>query len=162
MMSRRIVVNAATHAQLLAKQFMTAEMKRAQHFDAVNTAGVLTCCSAILMLPSLIVEGPAAWATLRSADDGGAQLGYDLFLCGCLYYAYNECGFRVLEALGSVSQAVANSAKRVVALVFAVHFLGESTTTRSLVGAAVAIAGVMCYSLAKLLADQRVIMSLHE
>ena len=52
-----------------------------------------------------------------------------LLLCGLYYYAYNECGFRVLDSLDAVSQAVANSAKRVVILFFAVYFLGESAST---------------------------------
>ena len=52
-----------------------------------------------------------------------------------------------------MSQAVANSAKRVVILFFAVYFLGESASAQKLVGAGVAIGGVTCYSLAKLYAD---------
>ena len=41
-------------------------------------------------------------------------------MCGGLYYAYNEMGFRVLDLLSPVSQAIANSAKRVVILAAAV------------------------------------------
>ena len=80
-------------------------------------------------------------------------MGGRLLLCGLWYFAYNECGFRVLDAFGPVSQAVANSAKRVVILFFAVYFLGESASAQKLVGAGVAIGGVTCYSLAKLYAD---------
>ena len=33
---------------------------------------LLTCCSAsLLLVPSLAAEGPAAWAALRAAPDGG-------------------------------------------------------------------------------------------
>ena len=92
-------------------------------------------------------------------------------MCGGLYYAYNEMGFRVLDLLSPVSQAIANSAKRVVILAAAVvgtqqlpppclrpHpdslgliqvFLGEPVSRRKLVGSAVAIAGVTLYSMAK-------------
>ena len=140
-------------AKVLAKQAMSEVMK-ARGFDAVNTYSLLTCCSAVLLLiPSMAAEGPQAWATLRAAEDGGRSLALRLLLCGFYYYAYNEFGFRVLDALGAVSQAVANSAKRVVILFFAVYFLGEAASTRKLVGAAIAILGVMSYSLAKLYAD---------
>mmetsp|Transcript_63499 Transcript_63499/g.141612 ORF Transcript_63499/g.141612 Transcript_63499/m.141612 type:complete len:110 (-) Transcript_63499:761-1090(-) len=75
-----------------------------RNLDAVNTYGVLTCCSAVLLLPPvMLIEGGAAWATVVAAEDIGMQLMRDMLLCGFLYYAYNECGFRVLDALGSVS-----------------------------------------------------------
>ena len=75
-----------------------------------------------------------------------------LLTCGGFYYAYNEMGFRVLDLLGPVSQAVANSAKRVVILFAAVIFLGEKVSYRKFVGSAVAIGGVTLYSLAKAVA----------
>ena len=143
-------------AKLLAKGIMSKKMKAERGLDAVNTYSLLTCCSAALLAaPSLLAEGPAAWAAVRGAADGGRELATRLLLCGLYYYAYNVCGFRVLDALSSVSQAVANSAKRVVILFFAVRFLGEAATSQKLVGAAVAIAGVTSYSLAKLFADNR-------
>ncbi|EOD06579.1 hypothetical protein EMIHUDRAFT_453445 [Emiliania huxleyi CCMP1516] len=129
-------------AKLLVKRLMTADMKRRHGLDAANTYSVLTCCSAALLLaPSLL-------------------------LCGLYYFAYNECGFRVLDKLSPVSQAaVANAAKRLVILFFAVVFLGEEAresprfaessgaSGRKLVGAGVAIAGVTSYSFARLRAD---------
>ena len=143
-------------AKLLAKRLMTKEMKATCGLDAVNTYSLLTCCSATLLLgPSAVVEGSQALASIRSSADGGVSMGRRLLVCGLYYYAYNECGFRVLDHLGAVSQAVANSAKRVVILFFAVYFLQEAATTQKLVGAAIAIAGVTSYSLAKLYADQQ-------
>ena len=69
-----------------------------------------------------------ALARVRPCD--GASVGGHCFVplsidrdgCGG---RYNEMGFRVLDLLGPVSQAVANSAKRVVILFAAVVFLGE-------------------------------------
>jgi hypothetical protein len=115
------------------------QVRALRNLDAVNTYGVLTCCSAVLLLPPvMLIEGGAAWATVVAAEDIGMQvracwqvfrkgrrslfvqqqqqripfldffllrwqLMRDMLLCGFLYYAYNECGFRVLDALGSVS-----------------------------------------------------------
>jgi len=142
-------------AKLLAKRMMTTQMKEECGLDAVNTYSVLNCCSAaLLLLPSFAFEGPQAWTALRSSDDGGRHMVSRLLLCGLYYFGYNEFGFRVLDALGPVSAAVAAAAKRVVVLFFAVYFLGESTSTRKLVGAAVAISGVSAYSFAKIYADR--------
>ena len=142
-------------AKLLAKRIMTTPMKEDCGLDAVNTYSVLNCCSAaLLLLPCFAVEGPQAWATLRSRDDGGRLMASRLVLCGLYYFGYNEFGFRVLDALGPVSAAVAASAKRVVVLFFAVYFLGESASIRKLIGAAVAISGVSAYSFAKIYADR--------
>jgi len=141
-------------AKLLVKRLMTADMKRRHGLDAANTYSVLTCCSAVLLLaPSYAAEGPAALAALAAAGEDGNVVARRLLLCGLYYFAYNECGFRVLDKLSPVSQAVANAAKRLVILVFAVVFLGEEASGRKLVGAGVAIAGVTSYSFARLRAD---------
>jgi solute carrier family 35 protein E1 len=81
--------------------------------------------------------------------DAPAAFVRRLFGCGVLYYGYNEMGFRVLDLLSPVSAAVANSLKRVAVLLAAVAFLGEVPSTRKVVGSAVAMGGVLLYSLAK-------------
>ena len=161
-------------AKLLVKRIMTKEMKQTHGLDAPNTYSVLTCCSAALLLvPSFAAEGPAALAAVGASEDGGSRMTGKLLLCGFFYFAYNECGFRVLDDLNpvrparqrargreleppptgrlraasaalarsapassaQVSQAVANSAKRVVILFFAVFFLGEEASSRKARGA---------------------------
>lgn len=145
-------------AKLLAKRMMTTEMKEQHGLDAVNMYSLLTCYStSLLLVPCFLAEGAEAWAALTASKDGGLRLATRLLLCGFYYFSYNECGFRVLDAFGPVSQAVANSAKRVVILFFAIYFLGESASTRKLVGAAIAIAGVTSYSLAKLYSDRKAV-----
>lgn len=88
-------------------------------------------------------------ATYSAMGAARGKFTTDMLVCGALYYAYNEMGFRVLDLLGPVSQAVANSAKRVVILFAAVLFLGERVTPRKLTGSVIAISGVTAYSLAK-------------
>lgn len=87
------------------------------------------------------------------ASDERASLLRQLALCGALYYAYNEMGFRVLDLQSPVSQAVTNSAKRVVVLFASVMFLGETVSRRKIIGSSIAMAGVLAYSLAKVSAD---------
>ncbi|KAJ8600275.1 hypothetical protein CTAYLR_000642 [Chrysophaeum taylorii] len=136
-------------AKLLAKQLMSKPMKKAHNLDAANNYGVLTCCSsALLFLPSMLGEGPGALKALSEMDDPSA-LGRHLFFCGLLYYGYNEMGFRCLDLLSPVSAAVANSLKRVVVLLAAVAFLGETVSSNKILGSSVAMFGVFLYSVAK-------------
>ena len=141
-------------AKLLAKNLMTKDLKRERGLDAANTYALLTCCSAsVLLLPAVATEGASAAATAAALDAAArVDLAKRLLTCGGFYYAYNEMGFRVLDLLGPVSQAVANSAKRVGILFAAVIFLGEKVSYRKFVGSAVAIGGVTLYSLAKAVA----------
>lgn len=136
-------------AKLLAKDLMTPELKKERKLDPGNNYAVLTCCSAaVLFLPSMIVEGAPALAAFQAMDAPTAFLG-ELLRCGMFYYAYNEMGFRVLDLLSPISQAVANSAKRVVILLAAVFFLRESVSQQKIIGSAIAIGGVTLYSIAK-------------
>lgn len=143
-------------AKLLAKELMSPQMKKERNLFAANNYALLTCCSAtVLAAPSLIAEGPQAFAALSAMGPAALPFIKELLVCGGFYYAYNEMGFRVLDLLGPVSQAVANSLKRVVILFAAVLFLGETVTERKLVGSCIAIAGVTLYSLAKAVAAKR-------
>lgn len=136
-------------AKLLAKQLMSKDMKRERNLDAANNYGVLTCCSsALLLLPSFLGEGAPALEAFASMEDP-LFLARQLILCGFLYYGYNEMGFRVLDIVSPVSAAVCNSLKRVVVLLAAVLFLGEDVTQRKIVGSAIAMFGVLLYSIAK-------------
>lgn len=136
-------------AKLFAKQLMSKDMKQQRNLHAANNYGVLTCCStAVLFLPSLIGEGRPAFEALCAMEDPLA-FSRHLLLCGFLYYGYNEMGFRCLDLLSPVSAAVANSLKRVVVLIAAVLFLGEHVTGQRILGASIAMGGVLLYSLAK-------------
>ena len=136
-------------AKLLAKSLMGKETKQKYNLTAPNNYAFLTICSTtLLLLPSALGEGGAALAAFQQMPD---QLAFarQLVACGFLYYGYNEMGFRVLDLLSPVSAAVANSLKRVAVLLAAVAFLGEVPSTRKVVGSAVAMGGVLLYSLAK-------------
>ena len=136
-------------AKLLAKSLMGGDTKKKHNLTAANNYAFLTICSTCLLLvPSAFGEGPAALAAFKELPDQAAFVR-QLLGCGFLYYGYNEMGFRVLDLLSPVSAAVANSLKRVAVLFAAVLFLGETVSTRKIVGSSIAMAGVLLYSLAK-------------
>jgi solute carrier family 35, member E1 len=75
-------------------------------------------------------------------------IAYQL-VCGLYYYFYNELAFVVLDMLDAVSQAVANTVKRVVVIIAGTIIFAKPMTTNGIVGSSVAIAGVLLYSLVK-------------
>ncbi|CAN0251573.1 unnamed protein product [Scytosiphon promiscuus] len=135
---------------ILSKQVMTPDFKQAKNMSASNTYGVLTIMSAVLLiLPMLLFEGVASPKNAFDSVRNKTALLKNLLGCGLSYYLYNEMGFRVLNRLDPVSAAVGNTIKRVVIMAAAVFFLGEAMNTNKLVGACVAVAGTLAYSLAK-------------
>jgi solute carrier family 35 protein E1 len=72
-----------------------------------------------------------------------------LIVCGLYYYLYNEMAFMVLDLLDPVGQAVGNTVKRVVIIIAGTIVFNKPLTTNGIIGSAVAIGGVLLYSLVK-------------
>merc|ERR1719152_1029787 len=62
------------------------------------------------------------------------------------FYLYNELATMTIKKTGAVTASVANTAKRVIVLVFMSAVTGKALTTEQKIGAAIAIAFVMLYS----------------
>ena len=62
------------------------------------------------------------------------------------FYLYNELATMTIKKTGAVTASVANTAKRVIVLVFMSAVTGKALTDEQKIGAAVAIAFVMLYS----------------
>ena len=126
-------------AKLFAKRIMTKEMKAAQPRRRQHLLGAHAARPPSSRAVAA-ADGAAAWASLAAADAGAAAAARAAALRALLLRVQRVRLLR-LDALGAVSQAVANSAKRVVVLF--VYFF-EAASTQKLVGAGVAILGVLC------------------
>ena len=73
-------------------------------------------------------------------------LQYNLLASGMTFYLYNELATMTIKKTGAVTASVANTAKRVIVLVFMSAVTGKALTTEQKIGAAIAIAFVMLYS----------------
>ena len=73
-------------------------------------------------------------------------LNYNLIASGMTFYLYNELATMTIKKTGAVTASVANTAKRVIVLVFMSAVTGKKLTFEQKVGAAIAIAFVMLYS----------------
>eukprot|EP00594_Rhizosolenia_setigera_P002001 CAMPEP_0178944990 /NCGR_PEP_ID=MMETSP0789-20121207/3477_1 /TAXON_ID=3005 /ORGANISM="Rhizosolenia setigera, Strain CCMP 1694" /LENGTH=340 /DNA_ID=CAMNT_0020624813 /DNA_START=115 /DNA_END=1137 /DNA_ORIENTATION=- len=74
-------------------------------------------------------------------------LQFNLVLSGLCFYLYNELATMTLKVTGPVTASVANTAKRVIVMVYMAAVTGKSLTDEQKIGAGVAISGVLLYSL---------------
>jgi len=74
-------------------------------------------------------------------------LQYNLILSGLSFYIYNELATMTIKSTGAVTASVANTAKRVIVMVYMAMVTGKALTEEQKIGAGVAIAGVLLYSL---------------
>jgi len=74
------------------------------------------------------------------------ELQVGLLTSGMAFYLYNELATMTIKKTGAVTASVANTAKRVIVLVFMSTVTGKPLTTEQKIGAAIAIAFVMLYS----------------
>ena len=69
-----------------------------------------------------------------------------LLVSGMTFYWYNERATMTIKATGPVTSSVANTAKRVIVMVWMAAVTGKQLTEEQKIGAAVAIGGVLLYS----------------
>jgi len=133
-----------------AKQAMSKP--QGENMNAVNLYSVLTCLGMCMLLPfAAVIEGPKLGAALKAATAVMPQkeLAIKTLLSGLFYYSYNEVAFLALDSVNPVTHAVGNTIKRVVVILASVLFFGTQMTPLGTLGSAIAIAGVLLYSLAK-------------
>lgn len=102
--------------------------------------GVVTTVAAALMTPvALLVDGGSVPAKLLPT----------LLLSGLFHYLNNEVMYVTLSKVHPVTLAIGNTLKRIVIVVAALLFLGETMRPLAAVGAAIAIAGTFLYAILK-------------
>merc|ERR1712087_535813 len=72
------------------------------------------------------------------------QIG--LAVSGMSFYLYNELATMTIKSTGAVTSSVANTAKRVIVMVYMAAVTGKVLTEEQKIGAAVAIGFVLVYS----------------
>jgi len=73
-------------------------------------------------------------------------LQFNLFMSGLTFYLYNELATMTIKATGAVTASVANTAKRVIVMVYMAAVTGKALTDEQKMGAGIAITGVLVYS----------------
>jgi len=75
-----------------------------------------------------------------------SALQFHLGMSGLTFYIYNELATMTVKHTGPVTSSVANTAKRVIVMVYMAAVTGKVLTEEQKIGAAVAIGGVLLYS----------------
>ncbi|CAN0346076.1 unnamed protein product [Laminaria digitata] len=142
---------AAASRGVLAKASM--DEPKGENMDAGNLYGVMTIMATLMLAPfAAAVEGPqlkALYDASMAAGNTKAALIKGSLLSGLFFYMYNEVAFYCLNAIHPVTHAVANTVKRVFLIGVSILVFGHKLTPLGSIGSAVAIGGVLLYSLAK-------------
>jgi solute carrier family 35 protein E1 len=76
-----------------------------------------------------------------------SNLQFNLVMSGLCFYIYNELATYTLKVTGAVTASVANTAKRVIVMVYMAAVTGKALTDEQKLGSGIAISGVLLYSL---------------
>jgi len=123
-----------------------------KNMDAANVYGIMTILATLMCFPvALLVEGQQIVPTLKKFAAAGklTTLLSQTLLSGIFYYLYNEVAFLALDNVAPVTHAIGNTIKRVVIIIASVLVFGTTMTSQGILGSAIAIGGVLLYSLAK-------------
>lgn len=135
---------------IVGKKTMTKPIGK--HMDAANVYGVMTIISTFMCLPVAVwLESKQIIPTWRAIVQAGQAktLITQTLLSGFFYYLYNEVAFLALDNVAPVTHAIGNTIKRVVIIVASVLVFRTPMSMQGVVGSAIAILGVLLYSLAK-------------
>merc|ERR1719443_601060 len=94
----------------------------------------------------LYLEG-ASWSKFTGMVQTDSVLSFNLLVSGMAFYLYNELATMTIKKTGPVTASVANTAKRVIVMVYMSAITGKQLTTEQKIGAMIAIGGVMVYSI---------------
>lgn len=123
-----------------------------KNMDAANVYGIMTILATLMCFPvALLIEGQQIVPTLKKFAAAGklTTLLSQTLLSGIFYYLYNEVAFLALDNVAPVTHAIGNTIKRVVIIIASVLVFGTTMTSQGILGSAIAIGGVLLYSLAK-------------
>jgi len=119
----------------------------AERFGGVgNQFAVTQIIGFFLCLPIMFLTEGDMLNTFIDKLSNSTQLQFNLVMSGLCFYLYNELATMTLKVTGPVTASVANTAKRVIVMVYMAAVTGKVLTEEQKIGAAVAICGVLLYS----------------
>jgi len=120
-----------------------------------NQLAVLTAVATLVLLPlALLLPGgllsvPSAWAKAVKSGVSAGSLGYMMMASGFHFFMYQLSSFWVLSCVQPITHSVLNTLKRVVIIIVSIIVFRNPVTAQSAAGTAIAIGGVLLYSITK-------------
>jgi len=100
----------------------------------------------LISLPVMFATEGAKFGEFVELMKTNKDLQIGLAVSGMSFYLYNELATMTIKATGAVTSSVANTAKRVIVMVYMAAVTGKVLTEEQKIGAAVAIFFVLVYS----------------
>jgi len=111
-----------------------------------NQFAVTECLAFAISLPVMFAVEGHKWGEFVMLLQTSRKLQVGLFVSGLSFYLYNELATMTIKATGAVTSSVANTAKRVIVMVWMAAVTGKALTDEQKIGAGVAIGFVLVYS----------------
>ena len=128
------------------KKLMTKEGIKDRMGGVANQFALTEVIGFFISVPVMLATEGKSLGKFFSLLMTSKELQMGLLLSGMSFYLYNELATMTIKKTGAVAASVANTAKRVIVLVFMSAVTGKALTTEQKIGAAIAIAFVMLYS----------------
>jgi len=103
----------------------------------------------VLFLPGGLLSVPTAWNAALAKGVSAKSLGFMLAASGFHFFMYQLSSFWVLSCVPPITHSVLNTLKRVVIIIVSIIVFRTPVTPQSAAGTAIAIGGVLLYSLTK-------------
>mmetsp|Transcript_1271 Transcript_1271/g.3713 ORF Transcript_1271/g.3713 Transcript_1271/m.3713 type:complete len:383 (-) Transcript_1271:2631-3779(-) len=127
-----------------------------ENLNGANLFAVMSCIAVVLLAPfPFIMEGTSFITGWNAATSGAgaaitsAKLAQTIGISGLFFHMYQEVAFLALDSVHPVTHSVANTVKRVVIIVTSIIVFKNPVTQANALGSAIAILGVLLYSLIK-------------
>jgi len=134
------------------KKLMKAEGIKDRYQGSANQFAVTEVLAFLVSLPVMIATEGHKWGEFCSLMMTSKELQIGLVVSGMTFYLYNELATLTIKAVGPVASSVANTAKRVIVMVYMSMFVTfKPLTTEQTIGSAIAISFVMVYAVADIL-----------
>eukprot|EP00325_Prymnesiales_sp_UTEX-LB-985_P026777 CAMPEP_0174721928 /NCGR_PEP_ID=MMETSP1094-20130205/37526_1 /TAXON_ID=156173 /ORGANISM="Chrysochromulina brevifilum, Strain UTEX LB 985" /LENGTH=351 /DNA_ID=CAMNT_0015922705 /DNA_START=30 /DNA_END=1085 /DNA_ORIENTATION=- len=129
------------------KKLMKAEGIKDRFGGVGNQFAVTEVLAFLVSLPVMIFTEGAKWGEFCQLIMTSKELQIGLLYSGMTFYLYNELATLTIKSVGPVASSVANTAKRVIVMVYMSMFVTfKPLTTEQQIGSAVAITFVMLYA----------------
>merc|ERR1719171_2172535 len=127
-------------------KLMKKEGIKDRYGGVANQFAVTECLAFAISLPVMFATEGAKWGEFVELMKTNKDLQLGLAVSGLSFYLYNELATMTIKATGPVTSSVANTAKRVIVMVYMAAVTGKVLTEEQKIGSAVAIGGVLVYS----------------
>ena len=129
-----------------SKKLMTDPGIKKRYGGVGNQYAVTEILAFLISLPVMFLTEGSKFGEFVELFKTSRDLQFNLVMSGMMFYLYNELATMTIKATGAVTASVANTAKRVIVLVYMAMVTGKALTDEQKIGAAVAIGGVLLYS----------------